>query len=266
MAHPSVRLNTGAPMPLIGFGAFAGGVGEATVVDRYLSKPLSKGGAMQPLQPTPEWEVEAEAAVAAGIDAGYRHIDTAFIYGTEPAVGRAIAAKLADGTLRSRSELFVTTKLTMAHHKQHLVLPALRRSLANLGLDYIDLYLVHAPIAYTHDEATGLWPANEDGSRTYDLTTSLLQTWRGMEGVAEAGLARAIGVSNFSALQLARLAAAATVVPAVNQVESHPFCVQEALLRTCQAHGVTLSAYSPLGGKPHALFYLPGLWLPPARL
>jgi diketogulonate reductase-like aldo/keto reductase len=249
----SALLNTGAAMPLLTFGCFAGGEAEASVVERYLSKPLSRGGAMQPLVPQPEWEVRAEEAVKAAIAAGYRSLDTAFIYGTEPAVGRAIAAKIADGTVR-REELFVTSKLTQAHHARRDVEPALRRSLANLGLDYVDLWLVHCPIAYHHDEALGLWPARPDGSRIYDLDTSLAETWRGMEAVARLGLARAVGVSNFSATQLVELVSGGVeVVPAVNQVESHPFCTQEALLCVCRREGVWLSAYSPLGGSSSSI-------------
>eukprot|EP01048_Picozoa_sp_COSAG05_P002605 COSAG05_NODE_108_length_18693_cov_7.956709_15_plen_394_part_00 len=241
-------LNTGQRMPMLGLGVFAGGEGEKSVVQRYLTRPLSHGGAMQPLPEPAAWESEAEAAVVAAIDCGYRSIDTAFIYGTEPAVGRAIAAKIADGTVR-RSELFVTTKLTQAHHSPCLVEAALRRSLANLGLDYVDLYLVHGPIAYTHDEPLGLWPERADGSRIYDEGTSLLDTWRGMEGVHAVGLAKAIGISNYSAKQVEELVSAAAVIPAINQVECHPFCTQEPLLQVCRRHGIVLSAYSPLGGN-----------------
>lgn len=107
----------------------------------------------------------------AAIEAGYRAIDTAEIYGTdgtEPAVGRAIAAKIAEGVV-TREELFVTTKLTQAHHRPELIEPSLRRSLANLQLEYVDLYLVRAPIAYKYEESSGLWPTAADGSRVYLL-------------------------------------------------------------------------------------------------
>ena len=158
MSHPAVTLNTGFDMPILGLGAFTGGQGEATVVERYLSKPLSHGGAIQPLEGGPaDWEEDCEAAVCAAIDAGYRAIDTAFIYGTEPAVGRAVAAKIADGTV-TRGELFITSKLTQAHHEPGLVEPALRRSLANLGTEYVDLWLIHAPYGVSrppHPPTTG---------------------------------------------------------------------------------------------------------------
>ena len=124
----------------------------------------------------------------------------------------------------------------------------MRRSLANLQLDYVDLYLVHAPIAYHYDEHTGLWPAADDGSRVYDLECGLLDTWGGMEGVYEEGLCRNIGVSNFSAAQLLAVAQGGSVVPAVNQVESHPLLAQPELLAVCKQLGVAFEAYSPLGG------------------
>ena len=153
----------------------------------------------------------------AAIDAGYRAIDTAEIYGTEPAVGRAIAAKITEGVV-TRAELFVTTKLTQAHHRPELIEPSLRRSLANLQLEYVDLYLVHAPIAYAYDESSGLWPAAANGSRVYDLDCGLMDTWGGMEGVAKLGIAKSIGVSNFSAKKLGEMQSYATTFPAVNQV------------------------------------------------
>jgi diketogulonate reductase-like aldo/keto reductase len=149
----------------------------------------------------------------------------------------------------TREELFVTTKLTQAHHRPGLVEPCLRRSLENLQLDYVDLYLVHAPICYHYDERLGLWPNRSDGSRMYDLETTALDTWKGMEGVHAAGLARSIGVSNFSSSQLIELAAQARVVPAVNQCESHPLLVQPELLAVCRHLGVVFEAYSPLGGS-----------------
>jgi diketogulonate reductase-like aldo/keto reductase len=186
--------------------------------------------------------------VKAAIDAGYRAIDTAEIYGTEPAVGRAIAAKIAEGVV-TRAELFVTTKLTQAHHRPELIELSLRRSLANLQLEYVDLYLVHAPIAYAYDESSGLWPEAANGSRVYDLECGLMDTWGGMEGVAKLGIAKSIGVSNYSAAQLRAVAMQGNVVPAVNQVESHPLLAQSELMGVCWELGVTFEAYSPLGGN-----------------
>ena len=209
---------------------------------------MSHGGATQTLDPSPAWEQDAEAAVRAAIDLGYRGIDTAEIYGTEQAVGRAIAAKVAEGVV-TRDELFVTTKLTQAHHRTDLIELCLKRSLKNLQLDYVDLYLVHAPICYEYDEHLGLWPNRNDGSRIYDLDTTLLDTWTGMERLYDAGLARSIGVSNFSSSQLIDLVGQARVVPAVNQCESHPLHAQPELLSVCRSLGVVFEAYSPLGGN-----------------
>ena len=99
------------------------------------------------------------------------------------------------------------------------------------------------PPQYLHDEAQGLWPAAPDGARLYDEESSLLDTWKGMEGVVAKGLARSIGVSNYSSAQLRHVAREGSVRPAVNQVESHPFLVQPELLSVCQQLGVAFSAY-----------------------
>jgi len=159
-----------------------------------------------------------QAAVTVALRAGYRHVDTARIYGNETDVGQAIRDSGVP-----RAEVFVTTKLWNDDHGHAAARRACDASLARLGLDYIDLYLIHWPVA---------------GKR--------LDTWRALEDLAAEGRARAIGVSNYLPPHLDELAAVARVLPAVDQVEIHPFLQQRATRAWCAAHGVVVEAYSPL--------------------
>ncbi len=182
------------------------------------------------------------AAVSNAIAAGYRHFDCAPIYGNEAEIGAALGGALDTGAVR-RDQLWITSKLWNSEHGRGRVLPALERTLRDLRLDYLDLYLVHWPVpirpGLTFPEGPDDFVSLED--------QPLADTWAGMEDAVDAGLVRAIGVSNFSAARLAELAAGARIPPAVNQVELHPYLAQEALLATARDLGVTLTAYSPLG-------------------
>lgn len=182
------------------------------------------------------------AAVSNAIATGYRHFDCAPIYGNEAEIGAALGGALDTGAVR-RDQLWITSKLWNSEHGRGRVLPALERTLRDLRLDYLDLYLVHWPVpirpGLTFPEGPDDFVSLED--------QPLADTWAGMEDAVDAGLVRAIGVSNFSAARLAELAAGARIPPAVNQVELHPYLAQEALLATARDLGVTLTAYSPLG-------------------
>ncbi|MGW4535723.1 aldo/keto reductase [Nocardia sp. NPDC004340] len=189
-AIPTVTLNNGVEIPQLGFGVFQVPDDETT------------------------------AAVASALDAGYRSIDTAAIYGNETGVGRA----LADSAL-SRADLFITTKVWNADQGYDNTLRAFDASLAKLGLDYVDLYLIH-------------WP-----TPARDL---YLDTWRALEHLAEQGRIRAAGVSNFQPAHLQRLLDNSGLVPAVNQIELHP-ALQQSELRAFHAeHGIATEAWSPL--------------------
>jgi 2,5-diketo-D-gluconate reductase A len=188
---PDCTLNNGVQMPQLGFGVF--------------------------LVP----DAEAERAVAVALRDGYRSIDTAMIYENEEGTGRAIAAAGIP-----REELFVTTKLWNADQGYDATLRAFDASLARLGLDYLDLYLIHWPM-----------PSRD----TY------LDTWKAFERLYADGRARAIGVSNFLVDHLDRLVDAADVVPAVNQIELHPYLPQAELRAFHAGHGIATEAWAPLG-------------------
>ena len=158
---------------------------------------------------------KCEKAVLAAFEAGYRHIDTASFYGNEESVG---AATRASGI--SREEIFITTKLWNSDHASPE--RALEASLHHLKFDYVDLYLIHYPVS------------------------KRLRSWRALEKLRQQGKARSIGVSNFTIEHLIELLAATDTVPAVNQVEFHPYLYQQELLEFCAARGIAIEAYSPL--------------------
>jgi diketogulonate reductase-like aldo/keto reductase len=187
---PDVTMNNGVQIPQVGFGVF--------------------------LVP----EEETKAAVLAALEVGYRHIDTARLYFNEAAVGAAISESGIP-----RDEIFVTTKLWNSDQGQQKALAAFEASMQRLGLDYLDLYLIHWPV-----------PA-------HDL---YVETWRVLEKLYADGRVRAIGVSNFQPAHLRRLFDETEVVPAINQVELHPYLQQEELRNFHAEHGIVTEAWSPI--------------------
>ncbi|GLH05294.1 Uncharacterized protein GBIM_10930 [Gryllus bimaculatus] len=228
----TIKLNSGYEMPTIGLGTWQAAPGEV------------------------------ERAVAEAVDAGYRHFDCAMLYGNEREIGAALRAKMDEGAVR-REDLFITSKarpritsakqrcsyLWNTFHRPEVVEATCRRSLEALQLDYLDLYLVHWPVAFKEGEEP--WPRDAQG-RIHTTYIEPASTWRAMERLPALGLARSVGVSNFNSQQLARLCDAAQLPPAVNQVECHPYLTQRALRAACRARGVTVVAYSPLGA-PNAV-------------
>ncbi|WNG94689.1 aldo/keto reductase [Mycobacterium sp. ITM-2016-00318] len=190
-AIPSVTLNDDNTMPVIGLG-----VGELS-------------------------DAETEESVSAALEAGYRLIDTASAYGNEAAVGRAIASSGVP-----RSELFVTTKLATSDQGFQSSQDALKESLERLGLDYVDLYLIH-------------WPAGEQGK--------YVDSWGGLMSSQGAGLTRSIGVANFNEEHLSNIVDLSFVAPVVNQIELHPLLNQAELRAVNESRGVVTEAYGPLG-------------------
>jgi diketogulonate reductase-like aldo/keto reductase len=186
---PTITLRNGVDIPRLGLGVFQ-----------------SKAGG------------EARAAVRAALEAGYRHIDTARIYGNESDVGEAIAESGIP-----REEIFVTTKLWNSDHGYESALRACRESLGRLGLSHIDLYLIHWPVPELRKES-----------------------WRALVKLQEEGLCRAIGVSNYMIRHIEELRSISPVLPAANQVEISPFGARSELVAYCHGHGIAVEAYSPL--------------------
>ncbi|KAG0313358.1 hypothetical protein BGZ99_008951 [Dissophora globulifera] len=216
------KLNTGATIPLVGFGT-------------WQSKPNV-----------------VKQAVKVAILNGYRHIDGAWIYGNEVEVGEGIKEAIKELNI-PREEIFVTTKLWNNSHRPQEVLPALEVSLKNLGLDYVDLYLMHWPLAFK----SGSVPVTRDADNNIVLEpVDITETFKAMEALVATGKVKAVGVSNFSIKNLEKLAAACKTVPAVNQVELHPENPQEELLEYCKSKGIHLTAYSPLGSTDSPLIKL----------
>ena len=198
---PRIPLNDGTSIPQLGFGV--------CLID----------------------PAETERIVSVALEAGYRHIDTAAIYGNEEGVGRAIAASGIP-----RDEIYVTTKLWNDRHGDADA--ALAESLDRLGLDHVDLYLIHWPC-----------PAQD----------RYVEAWRSLTGLREQGLTTSIGVSNFLPAHLERLAMATPVTPAVNQIELHPFFQPWKDIDTARAHGTKVQAWAPLGQGKNGLLSQPEL-------
>lgn len=186
---------------------------------------------------------EVYDAVKEALRLGYRHIDCAHIYGNEAEVGQALEEAMTGGV--KREDLWITSKLWNSSHHPENVQPALQTTLKNLRLDYLDLYLMHWPVAH---KADAVFPKSADDLISLD-DLPVTKTWGGMEGCVDEGLARHIGVSNFSARKLQTLLNEARIKPAMNQVELHPYLQQSDLLGFCMDNDIHVTAYSPLGSS-----------------
>ncbi|MGB5136251.1 MAG: aldo/keto reductase [Prochlorococcaceae cyanobacterium] len=185
---------------------------------------------------------EVGAAVRSALRLGYRHIDCAAIYGNEAEIGAALQSALEPGELQ-REQLWITSKLWNDRHAPEQVRPALERTLADLQLDHLDLYLIHWPVVHRKGVLMPAVAADQIPLEQLPLQV----TWAAMEELVDAGLVRRIGVSNCSAAKLAALLPHCRHRPAVNQVERHPWLQQPDLLAFCRSHGIALTAYAPLG-------------------
>ncbi|KAL3633885.1 NADP-dependent D-sorbitol-6-phosphate dehydrogenase [Castilleja foliolosa] len=180
------------------------------------------------------------------IKIGYRHFDCAADYKNEAEVGDALAEAFGTGLVK-REDLFITTKLWNSDHGH--VVEACKDSLKKLRLDYLDLYLVHFPIATRHTGVGATASAlGDDGGLDIDTTITLESTWRGMEELVSMGLVRSIGISNYDIFLTRDCLAYAKVKPAVNQIETHPYFQRDSLVKFCQKHNISITAHTPLGG------------------
>lgn len=186
---------------------------------------------------------EVRDAVQAALRCGYTQIDCAWIYQNEDEVGNGLQAAIAEGLIR-RDDLFVTSKLWNTFHFPADVERACRETLAALKLDYLDLYLMHWPVAFR--PGGPLIPTDESGFVPLS-ELPLSRTFAAMAKLQDLGLVKSIGVSNFTVSKLEKLIDECGIVPAVNQVELHPYNPQEKLRAYCEDEGIALTAYSPLG-------------------
>lgn len=222
------------------------------------SVALADGGAL-PAVGLGLWKVPRPAAadlVRQAVRAGYRHLDCACDYGNEAEVGAGIAGALAAGECR-REDLWVTSKLWNTYHARPHVRAACERTLRDLRLDYLDLYLVHFPIAQAFVPFETRYPPgwffDPAGPRPHmELArVPLAETWAAMEDLVAAGLVRHIGVCNYGTALLRDLLSYARVRPAVLQVELHPYLAQEKLVRFARESGIAVTAFSPLAAQSY---------------
>ncbi|XP_054629104.1 aldo-keto reductase family 1 member A1-A isoform X2 [Dunckerocampus dactyliophorus] len=209
-----VTLTTGQRMPMVGLGTWKSAPGQV------------------------------KQAVLAALDCGYTHIDCAAAYGNEREVGEALALRVGPGKALRREQVFLTSKLWNTKHDPSDVEEACKTSLDHLGVSYLDLYLMHWPMAFQPGKE--LMPRREDGSVCYS-DTHYKDTWAAMESLVDYGLVKAIGLSNFNARQTDDIIRMSRHKPVVNQVECHPYLSQVDLLAHCRSVAVCLTAYSPLG-------------------
>eukprot|EP00980_Cylindrotheca_fusiformis_P004545 scaffold965_cov93-Cylindrotheca_fusiformis.AAC.9 len=195
------------------------------------------------------------AAISSAIQLGYRRIDCSPVYFNEDAIGDALRDEFQkNGNNIQRKDLYVVSKLASPFHRQEHVKIGLQKTLSDLRLDYLDLYLIHWPQAFRYveiDMTRRGYPdeeidESEDGERI-DPTVSIHETYKAMEDLVEEGLVKAIGVSNFPVSLLHELMTQCRIPPVVNQVELHPYLAQPQLLEYCHKRGVQLQAYAPLG-------------------
>ena len=216
MVAPFVELSSGAKMPVIGLGTFGS--------DKYTNDQIA-------------------AAVIDAAEVGYRHFDCASVYSNEPEVGQSLEQIQKDGI--KREDLWITSKLWNNHHDEADVIPACEKSLKDLRVDYLDLYLIHWPFPNFHAPKVDV-SSRDPHAKPY-IHENYMKTWRQMEKLQQRGLVKHIGTSNMTISKLEQLLRDAEIKPAVNEMELHPHFQQPELFEYVRSHGMVPVAYCPIG-------------------
>ncbi|KAL9128234.1 MAG: hypothetical protein Q9217_003050 [Psora testacea] len=218
MASPTIKLNNGHQMPIVGFGLWK--VNNDTCADQVYN----------------------------AIKSGYRLFDGASDYGNEVESGQGVARAIKDGLVK-REDLFLVSKLWNTFHDHDRVEPICRKQLQDWGIDYFDLYIVHFPISLKYVDPKDRYPPGftYDGKNVVPGNATIQETWTTMEGLVDKGLAKSIGISNFNGALIMDLLRYARIVPATLQIEHHPYLTQEGLIKYAQSQGIAVTAYSSFG-------------------
>jgi len=213
---PNISLHNGFKMPVVGLGT-----GRSRGKDVAIS-------------------------VNAALESGYRHIDTAHAYQNETEIGKVLDDWFGSGKLK-REELFITTKLPTIGNRRSDVTEFLKKSLAALNVEYVDLFLIHCPVGFKRLDDDNLRPVDSEGNLCLDNETDLEDLWKGMEAEVVSGRARAIGLSNFNGIQISRIVKSCSIKPANLQIEVHAYHQQPELVQLAQNLDIPVCAYAPLG-------------------
>ncbi|KAM7357520.1 aldo-keto reductase 1B-like [Cochliomyia hominivorax] len=242
---PSIVMNNGNEMPILGFGTWSGTSDFISLenVENKVQKPSDNEN--------PEIAAQKVAkAVGWAIDAGYRHIDCAHLYQTQREIGEILKKKIEAGIVK-REDLFITSKLWNTFHDPDNVCSACQKTLADLDLEYLDMYLMHSPMGFQYgDEA---FPMCDGKLLTTD--DDYLNTWQAMEELVANDMCKNIGITNFNQMQIKRLIKNSHIIPQTLQIELHPYMTQKDLIKFAKYHDICITAYAPIGSpkRPWAI-------------